>query len=561
MGKTDVLIIGAGGAGARAAIEASRNKDLNITLLNQGPIGRSGLTSMANGGMHWVSHPEDSSADHFNDVVRIGCYLNEQNLVKCLAEEAPERAEELIAWGAKVIMDGDDYFLTDPRGSGATHPRGHYVPGATYMAALRSKLAECNNLTTHEDTIATQLLTDGDRVIGAVVLNIRTGAIRPIVAKATILASGGLGELFSHSTNAPFGVHGHASGAGYALAYHAGAELIDMEMIQFTGQQLYPPWLLGNPAMLSTMCGGQYRNALDEEFMQLPQPRDVIQRLAHKEIQEGRGTPRGGVFIDLSVSPLSSADVEKQLQKAIGSDIAKERWKLIKKMSENNPDPKNWKVEFTPGGVHFFMGGVRINEKCETSVEGLFAAGEVTGGVHGANRMAGNALPEIVVFGKRAGQYAAEFAAENNWSEIDYTETVEQEKARLHGFLRSEGKPARVIRKKINQVMPEYLGVARTKSTIEKVLAAIEEIRADVLEIAAPQTKSFNLSWVEALEVPYMLDVAEMMANAALARKESRGAHFREDFPESNPDWLQHVRIKKNNAVMAVDTVPVTTFQ
>ena len=555
--KTDVLIIGAGGAGARAAIEASKNEKLRILLLNQGPLGRSGLTSMANGGMQWVSHPEDSFEDHFRDVVRIGCYLNEQNLVECLAREAPERAEELIAWGAKVFMEGGRLFFTDPRGSGASHPRGHYIPGVTYMAALKGELERHENIFIREDSLATCLFTDEGRVIGASVLDIRTGEVFAIQSKAVVLAAGGLGELFPHSSNTPFGLRGHASGVGYALAFHAGAELIDMEMVQFTGQQLYPPWLLGNPALLSIMCGGEYRNALGKEYMKLPQPRDVIQRLAYREIKEGRGTPRGGVYIDLSVSPLPSAEIERQLQKALGGDIARERWNLIKAMSADDPDPKHWKVEFTPGGAHFFMGGVRINERCETNLYGLFAAGEVAGGVHGANRMGGNALTDIVVFGRRAGKYAAEYASRAEWIAPDEG-LVRQENERLHGFFRPDGVSGRAVRERIGSFMAEYMGVARTEDEMKKALSEIASLKAELPRLRAPGGKRFNLGWVEAIEVPYMLDVAEMMTLSALSRRESRGAHFREDFPDTDPRWLKHTRVRKAGTAMQVDTAPVT---
>jgi len=555
--KTDVLIIGAGGAGARAAIEASKNEKLRILLLNQGPLGRSGLTSMANGGMQWVSHPEDSFEDHFRDVVRIGCYLNEQNLVECLAREAPERAEELIAWGAKVFMEGGRLFFTDPRGSGASHPRGHYIPGVTYMAALKGELERHENIFIREDSLATCLFADEGRVIGASVLDIRTGEVLAVQSKAVVLAAGGLGELFPHSSNTPFGLRGHASGMGYALAYHAGAELIDMEMVQFTGQQLYPPWLLGNPALLSIMCGGEYRNALGNEYMKLPQPRDVIQRLAYREIKEGRGTPRGGVYIDLSVSPLPSAEIERQLQKALGGDIARERWNLIKAMSVDDPDPKHWKVEFTPGGAHFFMGGVRINERCETNLYGLFAAGEVAGGVHGANRMGGNALTDIVVFGRRAGKYAAEYASWAEWIAPDQG-LVRQENERLHGFFRPDGVSGRAIRDRIGSFMAEYMGVARTEDEMKKALSEIASLKAELPRLRAPGGKRFNLGWVEAIEVPYMLDVAEMMTLSALSRRESRGAHFREDFPDTDPRWLKHTRVRKAGTAMQVDTAPVT---
>jgi fumarate reductase (CoM/CoB) subunit A len=558
--KTDILVIGAGGAGARAAIEAATiDPDLKITILNQGPIGKSGLTSMANGGMQWVEHPDDRPEALFEDIIQVGCYLNDQNLVDALAKEGPQRAGELIQWGAKMIpiapQKSGRKSADLPKGR-PSYPRGHYIPGVTYMEALRNKLARHQNVTVFEDVITTKLLTAGKRVIGAFALSIRTGSYFVIEAKATVLATGGLGEIYPHSTNAPFGMHGHATGMGYAMAYHAGAELIDMEMVQFTGNQLYPPWLLGNPALLSVMCGGKYVNALGEEFLQLPQPRDAIQRLAYKEIKEGRGTERGGVFIDLTLSPLSSEEIEEQLKHSLAEEIAKERWKLIKLMSVNDPDPKNWRVEFTPGGAHFFMGGVRINERCETNLEGFFAAGEVSGGVHGANRMGGCAMVEIIVFGARAGRSAAEYAKKSDW--VEPKGSSEEEYERLCGFFRNEGTAPKTIMDKIATFMAEYVGVARTEADLQKALSEIESVKAnDLPNMCAPQSRHFNLGWVEAIQVPYMLDVAQMIVMSALLRTESRGAHYREDFPDTRSDWLKHTRVIKKPDKMELGTAPV----
>ena len=558
--KTDILVIGAGGAGARAAIEAATtDPELNITILNQGPIGKSGLTSMANGGMQWVEHPDDSPEALFEDIIQVGCYLNDQNLVEVLAQEGPQRAKELITWGAKMISISPQKSgrkSADSPAGRPTYPRSHYIPGVTYMEALRNKIARQSNITVFEDVITTKLLTADKRVIGAFVLSIRTGEYFVIEAKAVVLASGGLGEIYPHSTNAPFYMHGHATGMGYAMAFHAGAELIDMEMVQFTGNQLYPPWLLGNPALLSVMCGGKYVNALGEEFLQLPQPRDAIQRLAYKEIKEGRGTERGGVYIDLTLSPLSSEEIEEQLKHSLAEEIAKERWKLIKAMSVNDPDPKNWRVEFTPGGAHFFMGGVRINEKCETSLEGLFAAGEVSGGVHGANRMGGNAMVEIIVFGKRAGESAAEYAKNADWVQPDGH--AEEEYKRLCSFFKSEGLAPKSIMDKIAVFMSEYVGVARTEADLNKALSEIEALRAnDLPNMRAPQGKRFNPGWVEAIQVPYMLDVAQMITRSALFRTESRGAHYRDDFPETQSEWLKHTCLIKKDEHMELGVVPV----
>jgi fumarate reductase (CoM/CoB) subunit A len=558
--KTDILVIGAGGAGARAAIEAAtREPQLSIMILNQGPIGRSGLTSMANGGMQWVYHPDDSPQAFIEDILQIGCYLNDQNLVEVLAEEGPQRGEELIKWGAKMVMFQEKSRAKgspdSPRERGA-YSRSHLIPGVTYMKALRNELSRHGNVTVREDVLATKLLVADKKVTGAFVLDIRTGEYMLIEAKATVLASGGLGEIYPHSTNAPFGLHGHAMGMGYAMAYHAGAELIDMEMVQFLGHQLHPPWLLGYPALLVSMCGGKYVNALGQEFMKLPQPRDAIQRLAYKEIKEGRGTERGGVFIDLTLSPLSSEEIEEELKLSLAEEIAKERWKLIKEMSVNNPDPKNWRVEFTPGGTHFFMGGVRINEKGETNVEGLFAAGEVSGGVHGANRMGGNALVEIIVFGARAGRSAAEYAKRAD--RVKCEEVPDQEYELLCRYFKGEGIGPRTIMDRVAALMSQYVGVGRTENDLKKALSEIESLRAnDLPRLRAPEGWRFNLGWVEAIQIPYMLDVAEMIARSAILRTESRGAHYREDYPETRPEWLKHTRVKKAHGAMELGSTPL----
>ena len=558
--KTDILIIGAGGAGARAAIAAAElDSDLNILMLNQGPLGRSGLTSMANGGMQWVDHPEDKPEYIFEDIIRIGGFLNDQNLIEVLSKDGPVRANELVAWGAQMIPVAPDKKgrkSADLPTGRPSYPRSHYIPGVTYMAALKNKVSQYKNISVMEDVLATKLLTSADHIVGAFVLNIRTGNYHVVEAKATILASGGLGEIYPHSTNNPFGLHGHATGMGYAMAFHAGAHLIDMEMVQFTGNQLYPPWLLGNPALLSLMCGGKYVNAHGDEFIQLPATRDAIQRMAYKEIKEGRGTARGGVYIDLTKSELSSEEIENQLKHSLAEKIAKERWKLIKDLSVNDPDPKKWLIEFTPGGAHFFMGGIRITENGETNLKGMFAAGEVSGGVHGANRMGGNAMVEIIVFGARAGAAAAAYAKKA--IHRNHSNGVEQEYARLTGFFRNRGVAPQSVIEKIREIMAEYVGVARHKDGLSTAMGKIKSIREnEAKNLRVPAGRRFNLSWIDAIQVPYMLDVCEMIIASAIARTESRGAHYRDDFPETKPEWLKHVRISKADSRMEIDSVPV----
>ena len=560
--KADILVIGAGGAGCRAAIEAAEcYPQSRILVLSQGPVGRSGLTVMANGGMLWVTHPDDKPEYLFREILSAGAYLNDQNLVEILTQEGTLRGNELINWGAQEldfsVVSKIGGAAPDEQGTGHSFPRHHYIPGITYMTALRKELERRSNITIMEDVIATMLLITGDRAVGATILNIRTGEILSIEAKSTILATGGLGELYDHSSNTPFGLYGHASGMGYALAYHAGAELIDMEMIQFTGNQLYPPWLLGNPALLISKCGGKYINAHGDEFMKLPLTRDETQILAHKEIEKGNGTERGGVFIDLTLSPLSSEEIGEEMKNTLAVDLCKERWKLIEAMSAENPDPKNWRIEFTPGGAHFSMGGVRINEKCETSIKGLYAAGEVAGGVQGANRMGGNALMEIIVFGARAGRYAGEFANSTTWVELE-TQTLNAEHNRLHDFFRTGDVAPRTVMDKIAAIMSKYVAVSRKGGGLKQAISDFESLRSnDLPQMRVPRVKTFNSQWVEAVQAVYMLDLAEMITRSALFRSESRGAHYREDFPQRDPAWLKHTCVTQKDGTVNLGTVPI----
>jgi fumarate reductase (CoM/CoB) subunit A len=305
------------------------------------------------------------------------------------------------------------------------------------------------------------------------------------------------------------------------------------------------------------MCGGKYVNALGQEYMKLPQPRDMIQKLAYEEIKAGRGSDRGGVYIDLSVSPLSREEIEKQLQIALGGEIGRDRWNLVKEMSVNNPDPRNWQIEWTPGSAHFCMGGVRINERCETNLDGLYAAGEVAGGVHGANRMGGNALSDIVVFGARAGKYAAEHARGADW--IKPTQApIKDEHERLSRSFKSEGVPPKPVRDKIRTFMSNAMGVARNETDLKKALAEIDSLRTrDLPDMRVPDNRRFNVAWIESLEVPYMLDVAEMMVRSALFRTESRGGHYREDYRNIERSWLKHTLVKKKDGTMEIGTAPV----
>ena len=396
---TDVLIIGGGGAAARCAIECS-NK--NVIIAVKGLFGKSGCTVMAEGGYNAVLNPEDDFKKHFEDTMKGGGYINNPKLVEILIKNAPKELKNLEKFGSIFDRNDDGTIAQRPFG-GQSFNRTCYSgdrTGHELMAGLMEYINKLEKVKILEDTMAIKLMVKDNRCYGALFLNMITGDIFPIYAKSTVLATGGAGQLYPITSNPIQKV-----GDGFAMAYNEGVELIDMEMVQF-----HPTGMVGTGVLVTEAVRGEggilynknkerFMVNYDKDRMELS-TRDVVAKAIYNEIQEGRGV-NGGVYLD--VSHLDDEIIEERLETMfrqfmdIGVDIRKEPM-------------------IVAPTAHHSMGGVRINEKCETNIKGLFACGEVAGGIHGANRLGGNALADTQVFGAIAGRSAEEFAEESEFN-------------------------------------------------------------------------------------------------------------------------------------------------
>ena len=381
-----MLIIGAGGAGARAAVEAAQ-MGKQVTLVCRSPLGRGGLTPTANGGYHAAVVPGDSPTIHAEELVSVGCGLNDRNLVRVLTEESLQEARFLEERGARVNWQ----VPSKPHDPEMRHARSLFIPGKEILSALRRHLGKQSNVQVLEDVLAIQLLTRDGEVVGAFLFDIRRGSVVVSESKTTLLATGSLGEVYPLTAQEPMGIPTGSTGSGYVLAGWAGAELVDMEMIQFTPVPVVPRIIQG----MRFLPWSHVRNGEGREFL-LPGVSEYSHETAQavsRELREGRGP----VTMDLrgQKAPVHSRH-----------PLAAQRNERIE---EFGATPYQRPIELGVGAL-FMMGGVHINERCETSVPGLYAAGEVSGNVHGARRVSGNAFPEMLVFGARAGRFAAQEA-------------------------------------------------------------------------------------------------------------------------------------------------------
>jgi fumarate reductase (CoM/CoB) subunit A len=550
---TDVLIIGAGGAGCRAAIEAA-NRNINVTILCKELFGKSS-TVMAEGGYNAVLNSVekgDSWQWHFYDTVKGGAWINDQRLVEVLVKEAPDSIYDLEEYGA--IFDRTEEGRINQRRYGKqTHIRTCFVGdriGHEVMATLVEEIRRLE-IQIFEEFFSTRLLVDGGKVVGVVALDIKNGDLYAFRAKSTILASGGGGRIFEVTTNAR-----GATGDGYALGYNAGATLLDMEMVQFHPTGMVNPeshrGVLVTEALRSE--GALLFNKNKERFMERYEPkklelagRDEVAAAIAKEILEGRGSKGGGVYLDATHIPPnvieSRLPTMLELFLKVGIDIRKEP------------------VEVAPT-VHHFMGGLLTDEKSETSLKGLYAAGEATGGIHGANRLGGNGLAGAQVFGRRAGAVAAENAKKTELPRLDRDQILATFK-HVHGLQdRKEGIRAPSLRRQLQNLMWGNVGIFRTAYGLTEALEWILRSKGKVDSLYVENKASrYNWEWVEALEVENMLLVAEMVVRGALERKESRGAHRRQDFPNSNDEeWWANILIRNGGGEMQLRKRPATTL-
>ncbi len=548
----DVLIVGAGGAGLRAAIEAF-DKGAKTLIVCKSLMGKA-HTVMAEGGIAAALgnvDPKDSWQVHFSDTIVEGQYLSNWRMAEIFAKEAIERVYELEEYGA--LFDRTKEGKISQRAFGAhTYRRLCHIGDRTGLELIRTLQDQVikRGVPFMDEVALTRLMKDRKtgRVSAALGIDIRTGKLLLFRFKAVILATGGCGKIYQVTSNSH-----ESTGDGIAMAFAAGAELMDMEMIQFhpTGM-IYPAGVRG---MLVTEAvrgeGGILTNAGGERFMSKYDPkrmelsaRDVVARAIYTEITEGRGTKSGAVYLDIThrgpeYIKKKLPSMYDQFLEFAGVDITKQ------------------KMEVAPT-VHYQMGGVRVDpETCETTVKGMYAAGEVACGLHGANRLGGNSLSDILVFGRRAGEAAA---AAVSGMELPAFETsdVEAEISRvLAPFSVTDGTNPFFIKDEIAENMWKHVGIVRNEKDMTAGLREIERLRGEAARAKAVGGRAFNESWLSCLQVADMLLGSEAVIRSALERKESRGAHTRSDFPQKQDSWLVNIITVQREGKITHETRPV----
>ena len=528
---TDVLVVGAGGAGMYAAIAAAR-EGRSVLLLDKGFVGRGGATIMAQmtvAAAIGQEEPDDWTL-HLEDTLEAGRGICHEPLAKMLCERAPERILEMDRWGTRWAReDGDIKQVTAP---GHRRKRCCYVDflstGPAVAATLRHQVGSADRIRRVSDVVVVEVCVADGRVRGAAALDLSTGSLVTIAARAVILAAGGLTKIFrrnSASTN--------MGGEAYWLALEAGAELVDMEFVQFFPIAHLAPRLVGmDPIMWDPFrykLGGKLLNGNFEEFIhryggedegRYTAPRDLASYAILKEVEAGRGSPHGGVYLDFR--HLSEAT----LRGAFGP--------VIDRLLANGIDLTRMAVEVAPT-AHYHMGGIAVDERLETAVAGLFAAGEAVGGPGGANRLSGNAISEALAFGERAGHFAAETAGgvDPGWSPAD-AERARAELAEVRARKGSGPAPG-VVQARLQDVMWDQAGPFRSGEGLDRALAAIRGFRRELPELTIASGDVFNLDVQDFYELKAMLRSAEAVVLSALQRKESRGAHQRLDATDMSP--------------------------
>lgn len=550
---TQVLIIGAGATGLRAALAAAEAGS-QVLVVNKGPIARSGITLTAAGGMQAPFHPDDSAEQYFADTIKCGYDLADKELVWALASEACDRALDLERYGCRFVRDETGGFSLG-KFPGQSQPRNLFVKGGGLglVSALAKACKAQANISICDDFLVTGLLrakAGGENAIaGALGIDLRTGELTRIQARAVVLATGGCGWLWEIN-DCP----ADAVGDGVAHAYRAGAELVDMEMIL-----LYPSVIVWPPSLQGAFAHYEFLaeaildgNIYDKDGAAvLPKPlpvRDEAMRLMERAIREGRGGPHGGLFWYVGDSPKGLDAVRKKL------NLAQYNY-----MKSHGVDPATARVETAPG-AHYLMGGVRIDAKCQTSLGGLFATPECAGNFDGANRLAGSGIASTQVFGTRAGMYAHEWAAEKKGCEVE-SASFEEECARVQGKFgktAQQGTDLYSLRRQLRAATQQYAGVIRNAAGLQRLAQIADEVRNQAAMLRVPDVGVFNQQLSDLLQLEIMCDVAGCVAGSALLRTESRGHHFREDYPQQDDaNWLCHTSLKKTTTGPRCETQPV----
>lgn len=536
--QSDVLIVGSGGAGARAAIEVS-NAGLKPIIVSKGLSFRSGCTGMAEGGYNAAFgfvDADDTKETHFNDTLKGGNYLNDSKLVNILVDESPDRLIDLESYGALFDRQENGKLNQRPFG-GQSFRRTCFAgdrTGHELITALKEEIIKRDIETIDEVMITKLILNESEfpKVIGAVGLDLKDSTTIFFNAKSVILATGGAGQLYPVTSNTF-----QKNGDGYALSWDAGADLIDMEQVQFHPTGMIKPKAKAGVLVTEAVRGegGKLINSENERFMfnydekgELA-TRDVVARSIYNEIRQGRGTDDGGVYLD--ISHLDSDVIDEKLET------------MVEQFADVGVDIKNEAMEVAPT-AHHCMGGLFIDEDGKSSIDGLYGCGEVTGGVHGANRLGGNALADTQVFGKRAGK-----AASVNCEFEDFesnNKMVEEEERRIKSLIKDGEYKADDIKEKIKKIMWENVSIIRNEEDLRFALKQLNNIKDNELKnIDVKNTKDYNKDLQDALELINMVEVGILIVKSAIIRRESRGAHFREDFPDTKEGWAKSILMGK----------------
>jgi succinate dehydrogenase / fumarate reductase, flavoprotein subunit len=568
----DVLVIGAGGAGLRAAIEAAAS-GAKVGVVCKSLLGKA-HTVMAEGGIAAALANVDDRDNwrvHFTDTLRGGQYLNNWRMAELHAKEAPECVRELEAWGALFDRTKDGRILQRNFG-GHKYPRLAHVGDRTGLEMIRTLQDHGihTGMEVHMECTVLGLLMDSGRIAGACGYDREKGLFRLWQAKAVVLATGGIGRAYKITSNS-----WEYTGDGLALAYRAGAELQDMEFVQFHPTGMV--WPISVRGILVTEGvrgeGGVLRNSEGRRFMfdDIPDlykeqtadseeegwrytqgdrnarrppellTRDHVARCINREVKAGRGTPHGGVLLDISWIKKHLPKSEEHIKRKLPS-----MYHQFKQLADLDITKEPMEVGPT---THYMMGGIRVDGDSQmSSVPGLFAAGEVAAGLHGANRLGGNSLSDLVVFGRRAGRFAAEFAKSNGVANIDEEQLQVTASAALAPFDRgASGENPYQIQYDLQEAMQDLVGIVRTEHEMEQAVQRIADLRARADGTGIAGNRQYNNGWHTAMDLDSLLVVSEAVTRAALLRKESRGAQFREDFPSKDAEWGKYNIVVKRS--------------
>jgi succinate dehydrogenase / fumarate reductase flavoprotein subunit len=580
----DVLVIGAGGAGLRAAIEAA-SSGVTVGLICKSLLGKA-HTVMAEGGMAAaMAHNDDRDSwkVHFADTMRGGQYVNNWRMAEIHAKEAPDRVRELEGWGA-VFDRTPDGRINQRNFGGHRYPRLAHVGDRTGLELIRTLQDHTVYLgvTVHMEHTVLELLLDGGRAAGAVAYDRERGRFHIFAAKTVILATGGAGRAYKITSNSWEG-----TGDGVALAYRSGAELIDMEFVQFhpTGM-VWPPSVRGILVTEGVRGeGGILKNSEGRRFMfddipdnYKPQTaadaeegwryvlldktarrppelltRDHVARCINREVKAGRGSPHGGVYLDIAWIKEKLPNAEEHIKRKLPS-----MYHQFKELADLDITKEPMEIGPT---MHYMMGGIRVDGDSQmTTVPGLFAAGECASGINGANRLGGNSLSDLIVFGKRAGEYAAQYARNAGQPRVDDGAAERAIKDSLSPFDRgSQGENPYKVQQDLQESMHNLVGIVRTEAEMQEALVRIRQLNERAARIGVEGHREYHSGWHTSIDVRNLLSVSEAITRSAIERRESRGGHFREDYPDKVAEYGTFNIMTKQmpGAGMLVSRVPI----